>query len=261
MNRKRITNLEERLESLIEGGFARMFRGTLQPRKVGVKLVRAIEDHTVNGPQDRDVAPTRYTIRLNPADYEQIIQNTPKISQQLAKQVITYCTENDLILLSTPVILLEADPAIQHHQLHIDASHASQKHETTQMLDPVGVISPFPPPRDSRLIIDDKRHVLLTLSVFNIGRHPDNDLVLSDLRVSRHHVQLQIRHGKYILYDLQSRGGTYVNGQQIVEHEMQSGDIIRIGNVTLQYEEYERQSSGIHDTQMDMLPPDLPEGS
>lgn len=96
--------------------------------------------------------------------------------------------------------------------------------------------------------------------MFNIGRHPDNDLVLSDLRISRHHVQLRLRHSRFVIYDRKSRGGTFVNGNPISEHILTSGDVIRIGGVTLLYMEDEPSDRRLSDTQLDMLPPDRFEG-
>ena len=49
MTKRRIANFEDNLERLIEGGFARLFRGDLQPRDVAVQLIRAIEDNALPG--------------------------------------------------------------------------------------------------------------------------------------------------------------------------------------------------------------------
>lgn len=51
--------------------------------------------------------------------------------------------------------------------------------------------------------------------VIRIGRVPDNDLVLTDLNVSRHHAELRRNpDGSFELADLGSHGGTFVNGQR-----------------------------------------------
>ncbi len=47
------------------------------------------------------------------------------------------------------------------------------------------------------------------------GRAPDNDVVLSDARVSRHHARLVYQAGRYVLSDLNSHNGTWVGGQRI----------------------------------------------
>lgn len=258
MSKKRITNLEERLTRLIEGGFARLFRGALQPRTVAVQLIHAIEDGALLDENGEEVAPTRYRVYLHPSDHADLLTTTPDIAHQLARQVVAYCQETGFHLTNTPNVTLQADPAIAGHDLRIEAQHAAHKHETTQIMDRVPAAA-TPRPKDAQLVINGKRIVPINRDVFNIGRHPENNLVLGDLRVSRHHIQLRLRNARYVLYDTKSRGGTLVNGQRVSEHILAPGDVIHIGGVSLLYLEEEAASS-LTDTQHDLIPPDLSEG-
>ncbi len=52
----------------------------------------------------------------------------------------------------------------------------------------------------------------------NIGRDSSNDIVLDHPAVSRHHARLVFKEGKYVIYDLHSANGTYVNGQRVVNY-------------------------------------------
>ena len=66
-----------------------------------------------------------------------------------------------------------------------------------------------------------------------IGRTSDNDLVLSDLTVSRHHAELRrSASGHYEIVDLGSHNGTFVNGQQVTSATLTEHDIIGIGHAT-----------------------------
>jgi len=65
------------------------------------------------------------------------------------------------------------------------------------------------------------------------GRAPDNDVVLSDGRVSRHHAKLAYQAGRYVLSDLNSHNGTWVGGQRISEQEIAPGTSFRIGPATI----------------------------
>jgi len=67
--------------------------------------------------------------------------------------------------------------------------------------------------------------------VINIGRISGNQLVLEDGRVSRTHAQLRIMQGRYMLFDLASTQGTYVNGVRINQQELKAGDVISFGGV------------------------------
>ena len=65
------------------------------------------------------------------------------------------------------------------------------------------------------------------------GRAPDNDVVLNDGRVSRHHAKLVYQDGRYVLSDLNSVNGTWVGGQRISEQEITPGTSFRIGPATI----------------------------
>ncbi|MFE3958425.1 FHA domain-containing protein [Nocardia sp. NPDC059091] len=66
-----------------------------------------------------------------------------------------------------------------------------------------------------------------------IGRAADNDIVVPDLMVSRHHAELQvIAEGKYRVVDLDSHNGTYVNGHRIETADLSESDLIGMGHTT-----------------------------
>src|SRR5579863_9766199 len=64
-----------------------------------------------------------------------------------------------------------------------------------------------------------------------IGRTPDNDIVLADLDVSRHHAELRRNpDGSFEIIDVGSHDGTYVNGERITRKTLTEQDIIGIGH-------------------------------
>jgi ABC-type multidrug transport system ATPase subunit len=73
----------------------------------------------------------------------------------------------------------------------------------------------------------------LPSTTLRIGRTPDNDLVLDDLEVSRHHAELRkAPDGRHVIADLGSHNGTFVNGRRITSHLVTEDDIIGIGHST-----------------------------
>jgi DNA-binding winged helix-turn-helix (wHTH) protein len=62
-----------------------------------------------------------------------------------------------------------------------------------------------------------------------IGRKSDADLVLNNPYVSRHHARLVKGSQGFTIVDLDSTHGTFVNGQQVKQHELQSGDRVALG--------------------------------
>ena len=62
-----------------------------------------------------------------------------------------------------------------------------------------------------------------------LGRSSACGLVFTDETVSRRHAELRIEHGVWMLRDLGSSNGTYVNGRRVVEAEVAAGDEIALG--------------------------------
>ncbi|HEY6296390.1 MAG TPA: FHA domain-containing protein [Streptosporangiaceae bacterium] len=73
----------------------------------------------------------------------------------------------------------------------------------------------------------------LPTKALRIGRVPDNDIVLPDLDVSRHHAELRKSLvGTYEIVDLGSHNGTYVNGRRVSSAAINEDDIVSIGHST-----------------------------
>jgi predicted component of type VI protein secretion system len=69
-----------------------------------------------------------------------------------------------------------------------------------------------------------------------IGRVPDNDIVVQDLKVSRYHAELRRNpDGSFEIMDLGSHNGTYVNGERTTRKLLTEQDIISIGHATFRF--------------------------
>ncbi len=90
-------------------------------------------------------------------------------------------------------------------------------------------------PEDAFVIVDGVKVIPLTQPVVNIGRRVENNLVIDDPRVSRTHAQLRAIKGRYVLFDLNSTGGTFINGQKITQSIVYPGDVISLAGVNLVY--------------------------
>src|SRR5689334_18681060 len=71
----------------------------------------------------------------------------------------------------------------------------------------------------------------------NVGRVQGNDLMLPKGNVSKHHARLLFRDGRFIVTDLKSTNGTYVNGRKIAQATIvREGDKIYVGDFVLRVE-------------------------
>lgn len=87
----------------------------------------------------------------------------------------------------------------------------------------------------NRLVVRHTKQVLpLSQEDVTIGRQADNAIVLSDPQVSRHHAVISWQAGNYVVEDLGSANGTYVNEKRVAgPQELRRGYVLRMGNTVL----------------------------
>lgn len=76
---------------------------------------------------------------------------------------------------------------------------------------------------------------LLVGDLVTAGREPDSDLFLDDVTVSRRHAELRRMSDGWLLRDVGSLNGTYVNRQRIEETALTPGDDVQIGKYRFAY--------------------------
>ena len=79
------------------------------------------------------------------------------------------------------------------------------------------------------------RIVALPSQMVTVGRAPDNDVVVGDPATSGHHGRLEVRSGFFWISDLGSTNGTLVNGEPVIEKQLNHGDQIAIGQNVIRF--------------------------
>lgn len=238
MAQNRWQSLEEQIEHLLERPFFKLFGGQLQPADIAKRLGRAMEDGRVLSPAGKLLAPNRYTVRLNPADLQDFEPYRGTLERELADYLCELAEKRELIMLGRPEILLEADEIVPRGRVDVKASledRAIQEH-TAAFTVPAEALSEVQTVGGARLRLGD-RVIPLDKPFVTIGRSLDNDVILESEDVSRHHAQIKLRQGAYVLTDLGSANGTWVNDRP-VRHEwvLHHGDRIRIAHLEMIFE-------------------------
>jgi pSer/pThr/pTyr-binding forkhead associated (FHA) protein len=73
----------------------------------------------------------------------------------------------------------------------------------------------------------------LDRAVTTVGRHPDSDIFLDDVTVSRRHAEVIVEGDRVVVRDVGSLNGTYLNRERIEEADMHNGDVVQIGKFRL----------------------------
>lgn len=74
---------------------------------------------------------------------------------------------------------------------------------------------------------------LLDRDATTIGRHPDSNVFLDDVTVSRHHARVDREDEHFVLHDLGSLNGTYLAGERVDRQTLQVGNEMQIGRYKL----------------------------
>ena len=79
----------------------------------------------------------------------------------------------------------------------------------------------------------DKQLFPLNKTTTRIGRHVENDLIISDPLVSRWHAEVRFEEGAFVIYDMKTKSGTEVNNERVSRCVLKSGDTIKLANTPL----------------------------
>lgn len=74
---------------------------------------------------------------------------------------------------------------------------------------------------------------VLAADTTTVGRHPDSDIFLDDITVSRHHCRFVVSNGMLSVEDSGSTNGTYINGNRVEQAELRAGDEVIVGKYHL----------------------------
>ncbi|MGB1288484.1 MAG: FhaA domain-containing protein, partial [Aggregatilineales bacterium] len=216
--------------------FARLFNPGLSTHDIALHLVRSMEDNLQQPASDnpRFIAPDIYRIQLNNTVCQQLNERLPGLGEALSQYMTEMATQSGYRMLTTPQVYLKPDSDFTDDTIDVSASHSRSHHDRTGVLERI-TEQDTKLPHNPYIILNGDHNIPLEAMIVNIGRSDTNDIIVDDRHVSRHHIQLRRRNGTYILFDVRSRAGTFINNVQVREHVLQTGDVIRLGATRLTY--------------------------
>jgi hypothetical protein len=228
----RLAQLEARLQALIENGAARLFLFGENQNDLGARLVAEMKANIQTNADGSFWAPNLYFLVLSP-DQSQALQNDPALLDELGSLLQKVGTQAELRFASPPVVKVLMEPVLKADEIQILAKFNLEDLGDTSAME----IEPLPQndmdAPDAYLIVNGDQVFPLNKSILNIGRSSSNDIILDDLKVSRSHAQLRLINGHYVIFDLDSTGGTFVNDQWVTRSTLYPGDVISLAGVPL----------------------------
>jgi hypothetical protein len=237
-----LTRLEGGLRELIEGepavdGIARKFHNQLE-RKLRVAVRNSVRKLPEEDPHEAAfTAPDKYTLLL-PAVEAQLLLTHPAELDRLAHLLETLAAQSGIVFGAAPIISVVADPQSTEMKVVAEFSQSGGEDSATTQVEGLldnGGQAPNGNMPKAFLIINGFTTFPLTEPVVNIGRDPSNQVYLDDLRVSRKHAQLRLSQERFVIFDLDSLGGTFVNGVAVSSRVLNPGDVILLAGVPLVY--------------------------
>ncbi|HNO92739.1 MAG TPA: DUF3662 domain-containing protein [Anaerolineales bacterium] len=228
-----LREIEARLQTLIEVDLLRVLPGKRVEDVIVLKLATALQQNAIQ--QDgTTVLPDVYTLILHP-ETAKAWEDEPFLTV-LLNSVATVAQEAGFKFTIPPIITVIRDENIPLNDVEIKTSHRIETMAETNAtpLDTGSLEATGEKlPENSFLIVEGVKIYPLNLPVVNIGRRLDNQLVIDDPRVSRNHAQLRAIKGRFVVFDLNSTGGTFVNGQRTSQSVLYPGDVISLAGVAL----------------------------
>ena len=231
----KLDQLEAKIQKLVEDQLAGILPGLKLEDRVIQRLASAVKENIVQQKDDRAIAPNEFTLIV-------ATDTSPMWKEQSTidalKNIITLASRDvGLKFMTQPTIQITTDDTFSADEIKVIASHKLEPVGDTQgMQTPMGTEENQEAeniPENAFLIVEGVKVHPLSESVVNIGRRLENQLVIDDPRVSRNHAQLRAIKGRFVLFDLNSTGGTFVNGQRTSQTVLYPGDVISLAGVAL----------------------------
>ncbi len=215
-----LKGFERRLEHIIEGTFARLFKSDIRPVELGRRLVREMDDSRSVDVRGRTLVPNQFTFELSETDHQQFAEVADGLERELAEAAREHARDEGYVFMGPVSVHLEV----------VADQHPGAFQIVARMREGKGGVGA------GSLLLPTGERLQLGESIVTVGRKPESTLVLGDPNVSRSHAEIRPHGNGWVLVDLGSTNGSRVNGSRVSSHELREGDEIAFGNTVVRFE-------------------------
>ncbi len=215
-----LQGFEKRLERMVEGTFARIFRSGLRPVELGRRLVREMDDGRSVDVRGRTVVPNAFAVEVSQADFDRFAEVRDALERELADAAREHARDEGYAFMGPVNVTLEVGERQRTGAFQI----------TGRMKEGKGGAGA------GSLVLPTGERLPLGESTITIGRAPTSTLQLADPNASRNHAEIRPSGNGWVLVDLGSTNGSRVNGMRVASQELAEGDELAFGNTIVRFE-------------------------
>ncbi|WP_405979781.1 FhaA domain-containing protein [Streptomyces sp. NBC_00158] len=264
-----LKRFEQRLEGLVNGTFAKVFKSEVQPVEIAGALQRECDNNATIWNRERTVVPNDFIVELSAGDYERLSPYSGQLGDELAGLVRDYAKQQRYSFMGPIKVHLEKADDLDTGLYRVrsrtlasstsqDSPQAAQGQQGGYGYPPVGAppMPPGPPvggpgarpgappaapgaPGAMRrwIEINGTRHQISRPTLV-LGRSTEADVRIDDPGVSRRHCEIRTGTPPTI-QDLGSTNGIVVDGQHTTRATLRDGSRIVVGSTTIIYRQAE----------------------
>lgn len=215
--RRVLERLEDSLRTAVEG-VGRLLPGKLEPLEMAAELAHSM-DHSAVATGEEVFVANHYELCVAPEDLRLLGGLVGELETELAAALREHAAERDYLPGPRLRVTLVADPQVASGRLRVQSSFSN---------DPV--------PGRLTIVAGLTGGSFEVLGDVTLGRGGDCQVCLDEPAVSRRHARLHWTYPGYVVEDLGSVNGTFVNGEQVTRQLLRGGEILEIGLVQLRFD-------------------------
>jgi hypothetical protein len=232
-----LREFEKRLESVVEGFFARTLPGGgVQPIELGKRMVRAMEEEKTVGAAGAAFVPNAFAFHLARKDFARLQQIAHTLKKELIAVARRAAASEHWEMVGPPEVRLLEDANFKSGTFGIDAEFVeSAKPEPAA--GPQTQLIQMSLAADAELVQIGKTSHTWPLSKEGIviGRQKGCDVMIPDAGVSRRHAEVRREGDEWVVIDLGSTNGIEINGRRVNRHRLTPGDRMLLGETVLEF--------------------------
>ena len=221
-------NLERKLEGVVNGAFARAFKGDVQPVEITARLQKELDAEARLLSRDRKLVPNDFTIGLSNHDYDRLVPYSRTLNSDIIPQLREYAANAGYVFNGPVTVAYDLDPELPVGRFTVtsQAIAAAATPATTTAIRRASLV----------LEVNGIRHPL-TPPGFTLGRGTDADVRINDPGISRLHARVSVRDTggapQVTIEDMGSTNGIVVDGRRVRTAPLRDGSRVELGNTRM----------------------------